>query len=242
MSTAAAADSGNPAGELFFVGTVRGGSIADPASTLPLGNVDLVAQCQLGPFYRRVVTETGVLPETFESHIAHIPGRKKAAVPVATDATADEPGSQGGLLELLLRPPQNEGVYMQNFDEDQLARAFRFHPGILYGYDASLLDQDDDDDDQDDDDDRRSSGDGQSSRAVHGAGGMDGANGASHSDKSHRSGSSLDKKHKKKASGQHGDGHRHTCTANGSTSTGTMPQPQPQPASSSAGATPKPSD
>ncbi|KAI9592163.1 hypothetical protein BDF19DRAFT_222905 [Syncephalis fuscata] len=96
-------------------------------------------------------------------------------------------------MDLLLRPPQNEGIYMQNLDEDQLARAFRLHPGILHNYDASPLDQDDDDDD-DDDDDQRGSGDGQlNTRHINGIGGN-----SVHEDKQHRSGSGVDKKHKKK--------------------------------------------
>jgi hypothetical protein len=59
------------------------------------------------------------------------------------------------------------------------------------------LDQDDDDDD--DDDDLRSSGDGQSSKA-NALGRTDGAGASINGDKSHKSGSSLDKKHKKKVS------------------------------------------
>ncbi|KAI8048291.1 hypothetical protein BDF22DRAFT_746911 [Syncephalis plumigaleata] len=170
--------------------------IASPSSTLPLGNIDLVTQCHLGPFYRQVVTAGDQLPETFESHIATIPGRKKVAAPVVA-STADEPSNNGGLMDLLLRPPQNEGVYMQNLDEDQLARAFRFYPGILHGYDASLLDQDDDDDE--DEDDLRGSADGQLSK-TNALGIVDGAGASINGDKSYKSGSSLDKKHKKKAS------------------------------------------
>src|SRR5690606_15901787 len=70
------------------------------------------------------------LSETFHNYIGDIPGR------ILTNTNIK-------LIDLLMRPAQNEGVEMQPFDEDQLIRAFRLQPGILLNYDASLLDQED---------------------------------------------------------------------------------------------------
>ncbi|RKP09713.1 hypothetical protein THASP1DRAFT_28483 [Thamnocephalis sphaerospora] len=149
--------------ELFFVGTLQ-----HKASALPLGNVNLLERCGLAPFYQRVVAGGNTLPDGFDAYVSDIPGRAL-------------PSAGPGLIDLIMRPAQNEGVEMQPFDEDQLARALRLQPGILVGYDASLLDQDDDGDED---------------NATEA--GRHGSEGALDGDREHRRGSGSDRKHKKK--------------------------------------------